>query len=169
MTLSPDSYWSPQRRRPSGRCEYRRDLGRSQKLPLEKCVGDPFDKMPRHSDLVSRDKSQPFEIGVRRIGRRTKRHCQVDGERVVRGAVVGAPRARIVSALRLRPGETHHDSRLPATAGAGGIIPFEPKAMEGIVMPDQAVIVSRRDNRGAMYFKPASRCGDDVAGLMKRC
>ncbi len=52
--------------------------------------------------------------------------------------------------------------------GAGGIVPFEAKAMEGIVVHDQTLKFSRWDNRRAMDLKPMAPRSNGVTGLMKR-
>ena len=141
----------------------------SQSMSLGERAGEPFNKWRRRGDFVPRDNSQPSEIGVRRVDRRwVERQSQVGSELMIGCAVVGAPRTRIVLALSLGPRETHDDRQLRATVGAGGIVPFEAKAMEGIVLLDPTVRVSRSDNRCAMDLKPMAPRSDCVTGLMKR-
>jgi hypothetical protein len=137
-------------------------------MSLDERAGDPFNKRPRQGDFVPRDNFQPSEIAVRRLVGRIDVHGNVGGELMIRCAVAGVPRARIVLALSLGPRETHDDRQLCATEGAGGIVPIEANATEGIVVLDPTVNVSLSDNRRAMDLKPMARRSNDVTGLMKR-
>ena len=106
-------------------------------MSLDERAGDPFNKRPRQGDFVPRDNFQPSEIAVRRLVGRIDVHGNVGGELMIRCAVAGVPRARIVLALSLGPRETHDDRQLCATEGAGGIVPIEANATEGLSFSTQ--------------------------------